>query len=753
MKKLYIPTTTLNFNNILSSESVSPKSFYEKRGFGYNRWFSIPENNHSNVILLYESLCSFSRSKSDYEDHPLLIEVLFDEESISDLTNVAEGTYTCDHTIYLTPWKTKFIFFSDEDKRVTLSMSDSSLETKLLKLYSKRFSVESPDKKYNQIAISDHFEPNLSEIEKDICINKMKGVLYGYYIGALLSTTLEPVKQLNVLREILNIFAAILSSLDKAPTEYQRNRLDFLFKKMRKTNPFYTKLLEIIGDENKTDDVFSLIRDEYGFSRSDIDERRLLSDLQVYKEQTGLKNPSLIWIENKLYELENEIHNNFQPLSTNKGEMLVMDNKLSSVSHDVIKDEIENRLFIYWINNLFSSKKYNGKISSFKDKFSDDATSEAKEIYQEKWADSYAKIFLNNLRRHVRGDEFNQQWNNGIFSSLAAVVTNGGEWSKLLTFMQSKEMNDYRIAFAMFGALNGFANLTRDFTDVVYSCDSKYIEEIYKEFHDQLFGYSPIIELSSQIKEDTTTKINIGDNASKEQILKNTETKKEPIANSSTISDQQKEDTLSTTNRTLLELELSAFNEFTTRDKATQKEIITKLNIINIYSLSDWDEKIVGSIEWTTKKGQKKIVSAINKSKQKNSSSKANLMRSNPNLFIEEKPSEDSKFYKDKNALLYLAELLPDEKKVRALFKNDLDWFQGNYQEKYQEKDGTWKSGNYHNNDKDNNSVIEHFRTYLKDKILQEHWKKKVDSIKAIYKQIDIDAIISKLKGLYLNGQ
>ena len=43
MKKLYIPTSTLNFNNILSSESISPKAFYAIRGFGYSRWQEVEE--------------------------------------------------------------------------------------------------------------------------------------------------------------------------------------------------------------------------------------------------------------------------------------------------------------------------------------------------------------------------------------------------------------------------------------------------------------------------------------------------------------------------------------------------------------------------------------------------------------------------------------------------------------------------------------------------------------------------------------
>jgi hypothetical protein len=56
-------------------------------------------------------------------------------------------------------------------------MSDSSLETKLLKLYSKRLFVEYPQSDYDLITSSNNFEINISEIEKDIHINKMKGLL------------------------------------------------------------------------------------------------------------------------------------------------------------------------------------------------------------------------------------------------------------------------------------------------------------------------------------------------------------------------------------------------------------------------------------------------------------------------------------------------------------------------------------------------------------------------------------------------
>ena len=138
MKKFYIPTSTFNFNNILSSESISPKSFYVNRGFGYSRWLTIEENNIDNVILLYDKPFGFSRPTSDVEDHPMLVEIITDEN----FPQIVDGIYYSDHTIYLSPWHTKFIFFSEQVKRIVMSLSDSSLETKMMRIYGKRFVVE-----------------------------------------------------------------------------------------------------------------------------------------------------------------------------------------------------------------------------------------------------------------------------------------------------------------------------------------------------------------------------------------------------------------------------------------------------------------------------------------------------------------------------------------------------------------------------------------------------------------------------------
>ena len=206
--KYYIPTTTLNFNNILSSESISPYIFFQKRGFGYSRWFVIPENEQSNCIVLYDSLSYLERGDSELEDHPMIIEINTNEI----FREVEKGIYISDKTIYLNPWNTRFIFFNEQDKKVALSLSDSSLETKMIRLYQKGFEIRSAGKSYSRLKNEVLGESNNSEIEHDRIINRLKGLMYGYYIGALLSCEKSTVESYNALKDLQNIFAAIFNN-------------------------------------------------------------------------------------------------------------------------------------------------------------------------------------------------------------------------------------------------------------------------------------------------------------------------------------------------------------------------------------------------------------------------------------------------------------------------------------------------------------------------------------------------------------
>lgn len=490
MKKFYIPTSTLNFNNILSSESISPKAFYDKRRFGYSRWATVEENPFNNAIVLYDNLCYFERPKSDIEDHPLLVEIILDESKLKQ----AGDLWYCDHTIYLAPSTTKFLFYTETDRTITLSMSESSLETKLVRLYAKQIqTIQKPTELYKPISLGEFCGLNEREIEKDARTNKMKGILYGYYIGAMLSTDLDSVKHLNVLKEIHNIFAAILSSFEKRPTAYQNERLDALFDYLNEQNVDFKSLFEIINssidNKSKTKKVWSWLFSKRNDLKNE-DKSAWLSYLQYANENDTKENQAITWIKSNIEEAKRRMNAKRHLLSPDEGEMVVMDNSVSSLKNSNIANELESRLCVSWLNETLSDKNTNGKISTYREELAKNLTLKAKEVYQDSWENCQTRAYLNDLRRHIAGAEFNYEWNNGLLSSIAAVLVAGDDWEKLLSFMQNKEMTDYKLAFAFYGALNGFANLTRDFTDIFYGQEKNYVWEVYKEFYGQLHGES-----------------------------------------------------------------------------------------------------------------------------------------------------------------------------------------------------------------------------------------------------------------------
>ena len=57
----YIPTSSLNFNNIISSESISPVEYYAKREYGIRRFVDIFNGQYKTNIILSDRLKYFSR--------------------------------------------------------------------------------------------------------------------------------------------------------------------------------------------------------------------------------------------------------------------------------------------------------------------------------------------------------------------------------------------------------------------------------------------------------------------------------------------------------------------------------------------------------------------------------------------------------------------------------------------------------------------------------------------------------------------
>ena len=105
-QKLYIPTTTLNFNNIMASESISPAGFYSIRGFSYKRFDKVKPNNLDRRITLYDKYPNFDINDIELENYPLVIEIAPKDDDEDIIQEYRDGIFYTEDTIYLNPFST-----------------------------------------------------------------------------------------------------------------------------------------------------------------------------------------------------------------------------------------------------------------------------------------------------------------------------------------------------------------------------------------------------------------------------------------------------------------------------------------------------------------------------------------------------------------------------------------------------------------------------------------------------------------------
>jgi len=192
MDKLYILISSLNFNNIIATESISPKSFYQNRKFGYKRFYSVNPNPFEDILLGYSKIPNFSIDDTDLDDYPLVIEISTDllpqNEYVKEQKDAIE-IYKIFNTIYFDPTKTKFYFSSEKEKDICLIKVAPSIETKLMPIYQNNIKIIDKNNTFlwNENILKDIADTQKYTTDNDLYINRLKGFYYCYYLGILLT--------------------------------------------------------------------------------------------------------------------------------------------------------------------------------------------------------------------------------------------------------------------------------------------------------------------------------------------------------------------------------------------------------------------------------------------------------------------------------------------------------------------------------------------------------------------------------------
>ena len=220
---LYIPISSLNFNKIISSESISPSMYYEKHNFGDKRFTRISSIDiNGEYVLAFTKAIGFMIEEGKIEEYPINIRIPKDLLCHADCLNEIEinnyiTCYLISRTIHFKEGKAEFIFRNlNEGCHVKSNVTRSS-RTKFIDKYH----TETVENNFIDLIPKDLFTLTQhiktldtgvhsgkidNNINIDRKVNSIKGFLYCYLIGHLYSLPEGTEEILNNIKSIKNNF-------------------------------------------------------------------------------------------------------------------------------------------------------------------------------------------------------------------------------------------------------------------------------------------------------------------------------------------------------------------------------------------------------------------------------------------------------------------------------------------------------------------------------------------------------------------
>lgn len=542
--KLYIPTCTLNFNNIFSTESISPLGYYKKRGFGNKRFYGVPANNREDVVTLYSKLPRFNVENTEMENFPMVIEIDTKDyperyfHKVNEIDDV--DIYYCTHTLYLNPFHSLVYFYSYESLQDVLSKSEQSLENKFSKLYSSNFIVKPVQKKSRIVNIfsqteRDDFEWTLSfskfevpRVEEtyvnDCIIDRVKGFLYCYLIGANQSVSPETSKLKSIARNLRNTLSAVVNSPNRRPSQLQD---DILLKGINEFNKIYSE-----KDDNSrvNKDIIESKLSQNPLGLSNEDCYTFLKWIGLYDSfrsklpLTRVYNASELWscIEYPETDVFNRVIDNLQNAVKRIEIKDITSSQKKPLAHLIgVSSELkvtiqgEESISIEFYEALVNSQIHSEYKSIMEDNGVEEPLAEAfqggqilKSLMREKWADSpasnYLKGLLNYFQENTSFELFS--FNNRVLNSFAAFCQKGDNIDRLSDYLLQCGFSDYSIAYGLYGATRGFASLPKTFTNNFINGDREYLKQEYSQIYSYLF-HIPLqnVEFPNKVNDSWST--------------------------------------------------------------------------------------------------------------------------------------------------------------------------------------------------------------------------------------------------------
>ena len=526
--KLFIPTCTLNFNNIFSTESISPKAHYATRGFGNRRYYSVEANSLDMAVTLYSKYPVFQVDDADLENYPMVIEIDTDDYEPNNFnlsgSNNGIETYTCASTIYLNPFHCFIYFDSYEARQGVLTKAEQSLENKFSKLYSPNLRIWRHEVKGTWSKVRDLFAKTeqteflwnatyaptkaitCSDKRDDAYIDRLKGFLYCYLIGANLSVSKE-IGELKAIAKVLrNTLSAVINSPEHRPTEKQD---DILVANIKRFNAIFKEKDET-AKQNKEKIVYFLKQNPLGIS---IEESvRFLEYCNVYNDFCNKLHLSPIYDANDLWTSVEHVTQDAYTMALDKLNRAVLQVEASELSKKEKKHlanliQVDANKHIHIVDPSFTHEFYEKLVQSllcleYKKIIENNGIEEPlaiafnggnilQQIMGESWKNSPIRGYVNSLLSHFQDNTSFDLFaiENDVPISFAAFCQKGDSIDRLKDYLIQNGIGNYKLAFGLYGATRGFASLPKTFTSALINGDKEYFKEVWLTIYEYLFGF------------------------------------------------------------------------------------------------------------------------------------------------------------------------------------------------------------------------------------------------------------------------
>lgn len=486
--RLYIPTSSLNADNILSCESIAPAYACRKRDFGYSHFDILPELELFNkVTLAFSKIPTFHTSDTDRESFAMIVAIDVDNLEKFNIRHLKSingvEVFATSSPITITPSTAQLIFFDKRAKEYTLHSCADSAKCKLFNFYKSNFCLA--DSRIYGESLRVYVEkidvPDIESLYSENSFNKAKGFIWGYGIGTMLSISNDAAKLLKIQKRIYDIVSSTKNeNCIPAPLADELSRLDNEFSSIdpnqKAIKTAWGKYLkEIAGRCLRTElDVANINEFLKELGAENVVKNKFLTDNRFairkkLSEYTKIGNYGYESYNHDVADYTERLINNERAKIAAEPFSQFLD--VDTASYDTVMMSSDDRVSMLF-NKILNAIIWNNVVPSLeelrvnKSNVAKNVVIAIKQIIEgsgEQWVNTPIQFYFNAMRKNITEfTEFNlNEINDVVLQSVAAFLLKGEDFNSLKQYLEANALSDYRYAFALWGAISGYVSIPR----------------------------------------------------------------------------------------------------------------------------------------------------------------------------------------------------------------------------------------------------------------------------------------------------